>query len=134
MKMPKTEDHDEDEQVQYHNHTQDNNHAHISDIKKLWLSDIYDNLQELLDYYTEIDDRLKWIGISNILHSRRSSYQIIDDNIVNEFIDKFLEEVFYLRKKHVINEDQDEFEKLLSLNKEIIYSRMAFCFEKWCLN
>ncbi len=99
---------------------------------KIWMSDIIDEFYDLLDYYSNIDDRLKWIGVSNILYGPRSSYSIIYDKDIREFIGKFTGLVVTVtnkmnrKKLEIVQDDRQEFNRLMSLNHKKIYSRIAF--------
>ena len=113
----------------------------LNDIKNaVWILDIYDELYILLNEYTKIDDRLRYLGISDIMYGRRSSYSIKYDEQIVCFIDVFLDKILQItkslkkKKQYIINDDKEEFERLLSLNKDRIYSRIAFCLEKWYLD
>ncbi len=103
---------------------------------KIWISEFFDDFDDLLNHYSKIDNRLRWLGISDILYSPRSSYLIKHDKFIIEFIDEFMIELDYLlnmikRKKLSITEDdQTEFDRLFSLNKDKIYSRISFSLEK----
>lgn len=104
--------------------------------KSLWMLDINDNFSGLIDEYIKIDDRLRWIGMFDILYGRQSCYGIRYDSDIVNFIEELLNEidklVNHMNKKnlHIIEDDKDQFERLLSLNRKKIYSRIAFCLEK----
>jgi hypothetical protein len=123
----------------------DNNRHHERDYKNgMLISDIHNNFYNLLDDYSNADDRLKWVGMSDILYGRRFGYKIIYDEVILQFIDKFMEQIEgllkYMKRKrlHIIEDDCEEFERLVSLNENIVYSRIAGCLEKWlslsCIN
>jgi hypothetical protein len=137
VKEDKEDLHREDN-VDYYDETEGSHqHHHYHYKNALWMSDISDDFYDLLNYYSEIDDRLKWVNMTDILYGRRSNYKLSYDSDINEFIDKFLDEIDYLlsfmkrKKHHIIEDDCDDFERLISLNREIIYSRIAFCLQKW---
>lgn len=103
----------------------------------IWISDIYSDYLTLLDYYSELDKRLKWVGISDILYGRKSIYKLNYDENILQFVDDLLFEIDKLSKNVVkknfqlIQEERDEYNRLMNLNKNIIYSRISFCIHKW---
>ena len=136
-KVDQDQEQDQDPDKSY-NEEDGNDKYRENDYKNaLWISDIHDDFYGILDDYSYSDDRLKWVGMSDILYGRRSNYQIMYDEVIVQFIDEFVEQieslVKYMKKKklHIIEDDREEFERLLSLNEDIIYSRIAGCLEKW---
>lgn len=135
--MPKNNDDNLKEDEIYKedtDHQEESHETYYCNYKNtLWMSDISTDFCKLLEHYQNIDDRLKWVSQLNILCGRRSSYKIKDDSIIKNFIDAFLEQrnclLSHMNKKklYIIDNDRKEFERLKSLNKELIYSRIAFC-------
>ena len=126
------EDDDEFEDEKYRNSSNYQN--------KIWMFEILDDLHDLLNYYVDSDYRLKWVGISDILYGPGSCNMIKYDDDINEFIYEFLNEIDELfdqmerKNLEIAEDDQLEFERLMTLNKEKIYSRIAYCLETWFIN
>lgn len=117
-----------------------NQNTNHQNTKKFWISDMYDNLYETLDFYIIIDDRLKCISMSEILNSPFSLNTIAYDNTILDFINDFINiidsqyEIMKRKEIEIMENDRQEFNKLLSLNKNKIYSRISYCIEKWYIN
>ena len=94
-------------------------------------------MYELLDFYTKNDDRLKYISTVDLLFGGCSVRNIKNDEIILDFIEEFLDkldkicEIIRKKQLEIIEDDQDEFDSLMSLNKKQMYSRIAFYIEKW---
>jgi hypothetical protein len=107
--------------------------------KRIWMMDISDEFFDLKEYYLKIEYRLKWVDMNDILYGPRSIYPIRYDEHINEFINDFMVLLDSIlnrikRKKLVIIQDDEfEFNRLKSLNGKKIYSRIAFCLQKWCI-
>jgi len=108
---------------------------------KVWMLDLFNEFDMIINYYSQIDDRFKWIDINDILLSRYSykafnTVRITNDDHINEFINDFLNEINSIvhwmnrKKLQIFEEDKHIFDKLLSLNDKKIYSRIAYRFEK----
>lgn len=86
----------------------------------IWISDVYDELYELIDYYSEIDPRLKWVCMVDIMYGNRSYYPIKYDEEIREFIDELLGEIDgilqRIKKRKLVprEDDQEEFDRLFS--------------------
>jgi hypothetical protein len=102
----------------------------------VWILDIYDELYEIIQHYASIDPRLEWISMADIIYGRSSYYIIKHDQSINEFISVLLNEIvkIFRRIKRIKRRENDqvEFDRLFSLNKKAIYSRIAYCLGKWC--
>jgi len=105
---------------------------------KIWILDIFDEIDNLLNLYIEREDRLKWLKISDILYGKESYNKILYDLDIKEFISEFLLLVKHTKNKmsakQIDKNDQCDFDKLISLNNEKIYSKISFCIETWYIN
>jgi hypothetical protein len=105
--------------------------------QKIFLFDLCNNLYSLLNSYIKIDDRLRCIGYSEILYGPLSFNSIKYDHHIKCFINQFLDELdnihkeMEIKKFQIIDNDNDEFNTLKSLNSKKIYSRISYCIEKW---
>ncbi len=104
--------------------------------KKIWIFDIFDNLYSLFDKFIEIDDRLKWVSLFDILNGPFSFKSIKNDESIKEFIDTLLESIVDIKKwmenkrLEILDDDKNEFSTLISLNRKEIYSRIAYIIHK----
>jgi len=117
---------DFEDDKQYHNYSYKN---------KLWIVNIIDDLCDIISFYIKIDNRLKWIGLDDIIYGSKSRFQIKFDNHIHDFINIFLNKLdeyhkCIKNKRLEIKDDNQIFETLMSLNSQNIYSRIAFCLEK----
>jgi len=108
--------------------------------KCIWLCDLYSDLSDLLTFYSDNDNRFKYITLSDIFGGCRSSRKIFNDSIINEFIDDFLKTLGKftdkVKNKKLIPKGEDdlsEWNKLSNLNADKIYSRISYCIYKYYL-
>lgn len=112
-----------------------NEHHGVS--KYIWISDVYDELYELLDYYSEIEHRLKWVSMVDIMYGPRSYKTIPYDEDIQDFADELFDLIYEIfqrikNKKLVIrDDDKHEFDSLETLNRDDIYSRIICGLEQW---
>ncbi len=113
-----------------------NDYVHGYSKQKIWISEIYDDLYLLLNSYIIMDDRLKWVNISDIMYSPFSDKPIKNDYYIQEFINILLDELKYIselvqnKKLEILEDNLLEYESLIILNKNKIYSRIAYVFEQ----
>jgi hypothetical protein len=104
---------------------------------QLWeiisFSDIHYELCELLSKYSEIDNRLIWITMDNILYGRHSSKNLPDDEDIKCFIREILDLINNTKNSIRREEDEDDFDTLFYLSEETIYGRIVHRLEKWHL-
>ena len=107
---------------------------------KIWITEIHDFLYPLFYHYIKLDDRLKWISLPDLLYGSSSIKNINDDEIIIDFINKFVDEIddifdWMINKNlEIMEEDKIEFQKIMSLNENKLYPRIAYCLEKWYSN
>lgn len=130
--MSKFEEYDYDQSDVFEEDYVDN----YDTINKLLLSDVDGNLWKIIDEYTKLDSRFDWFSLNDIYYGKYSNIKIDNDEIVVRFIYDFLDEVdnidMICKNNAIEQEDLYYFNKLLSLNYDKLYSKVAYCFNVWC--
>jgi hypothetical protein len=81
----------------------------VSIKKYFFILDIFNDLNFLIDKYNSYDNRLKWIGMAEILYGPcLHNRPIINDHFIKEFINNLLDEIYNFDK---CNKKSDYFEK-----------------------
>jgi hypothetical protein len=108
--------------------------------KKIYFSDLFDDVCHIIAEFSIYDDRLKWVNVSNLFQGKKSSTIIDNDEIINQFIDEVMYEINGYYNKCINDKNKFEmvefnnFNKCFNLNKDILYSRIARCIEYWHVN
>lgn len=121
-----TDNYDEDES---------HNNGGTNKIKKLWMCDIIDSLGKILEYYRQLDDRLKHVDVSDIINGSMLSRQIVDDYYIDKLTTDVIEELRNSLKikmnYYVCAEDLVQYKLLYKLNREQLYSKISLCIHKF---
>jgi hypothetical protein len=115
---------------------EENNDKKIVHVEKIWIADIYDGVSILVTQYSKMDERLKWFGIVNLIKGPLLSIPIKHDEYINKFINDFLDMLDNISKDvsknklEVRDDEKNEYNRIMSLNRPTIYSRISHCINK----